>query len=183
MWAKFPWKAAREVARTLEDLSCFSDIGLGDRFVAVIMAKSASDQSEDATAYSEEGILAIMYEDAVLEERHSLRQFDGKPLDEVFNAVIDRVQNAAVEAAKRWSDKQNTSEDSKARLKQYLHLNRVLLGLQHWANDIKVENKSPLSITDKENHRFNRLALILRAQFIDILFACSAIYDDKVTEK
>lgn len=133
-----------------------------------------------AVVLSDDVIFAIMDEDAAQDEG-IFQQFDLKPLEEVFNAVVNKVQETLVTAANSLKDEPQTSKESKTRVKQYLQVNRVLLGLQHWANDVKVENKNPLAITEKDNEGFNSLALMLRTQFLDIMLACSVI--NKATDR
>lgn len=138
------------------------------------------DNQSGADPKSDDVIFAIMNEDEALKEDDHFQQLDLKPLDELFDAVVDRVRDVVLLAAESLKGKPPPSTKGKTRVKQYLHMNKLLLSLQHWGSDIKVEEKSPLSITAGKNDRFNSLALILRTQFLDIMLACSLI--DRATE-
>lgn len=129
---------------------------------------------------SDDIVPATVDEDAALDEDY-LQQLGIKPLEELFNAVVDRVGKMVLDAANSLKDHRETPMKNKPRVKQYLQMNRVLLGLQHWANDIQVNKKSPLSITKKDNDRFNSLVLILRRQILAIMSACSVV--DKASEE
>ncbi|KAG6354508.1 hypothetical protein INS49_004525 [Diaporthe citri] len=140
------------------------------------MGQDTSDKS--GAVPSDDMIFVIMDADEALNEDAHLHQLDLKPLDELFDAVVNRVRDMVLLAANGLKDKHQTSTES--RVKEYFHMNGLLLSLQHWGNDIQVENKSPLSITEKSNDGFNSLSLILRRKFLDIMLACSLI--DKATE-
>lgn len=141
---------------------------------------SQDTSKQRAAVPSDDTLFAIMDEYAALDEDH-FQQLDPKPLEELFDAVEKKVQETIVTASNGFKDESQTSMGRRKGVEQYLQINRVLLGLQHWANDIKVENESPLSITEKDNDGFNSLASMLRTQFLNIMLACSVI--NKATER
>ncbi|KAL1868947.1 hypothetical protein Daus18300_005783 [Diaporthe australafricana] len=143
------------------------------------MAQNTSDQS--GAVPSDKIMFETMDEDEALKEDERFEQLDPKPLDELFDAVVDRVRDVILLAANSLKYKHQTSTEGKTKVKQYLQMNTLLLSLQHWGNDIQVENKSPLSITEEKSDRFNSLALIVRTKLLDIILACSLI--EKATEK
>lgn len=143
------------------------------------MGKSARGQSE-VVASDDRILFATMDDDEALEEVHLIQSLDHKPLEELFDTVINTVREMVLSAANKLKENPRGSTESKTGIKQYLEMSRLLRSLQHWADDIQVRNKSPLAITAKDNDRFNSLALILRTQFLDITLACSVV--DKATE-
>ena len=79
------------------------------------MGEDTSDQSWPVP--SDDMIFAIMDEDAGLTGDDHFEQLDLKPLDELFDAVVNRVRDTVLLADDSLKDKHQTSTESKTRIK------------------------------------------------------------------
>lgn len=124
---------------------------------------------------ADEELFAIIMEEAdeSYEPMPPIESWDG-PLLALFEDVQAQVKLVA--------DKMKNGEslDREADAERYIRLNHIFLGLQHWSDDIKVKDESPLGAIESDTTGFEVLASRLRTCFQEML--AILLNDELLTE-